>query len=127
MTLNSHFYWTYIFYISIFIDTNDVNSDSSFVPPFVYAVLGSSHTLAVGTVAACSLLIAETFGEELLKTDPNLYLHLIFTSAFVTGVFQFALGFFRLFILFLLCQIFFLSSKDQIYVLNKTRVCKCHA
>ncbi|KAL0681337.1 hypothetical protein Bca4012_048184 [Brassica carinata] len=69
---------------------------SSFVPPFVYAVLGSSHTLAVGTVAACSLLIAETFGEELLKTDPNLYLHLIFTSAFVTGVFQFALGFFRL-------------------------------
>ncbi|KAH0937218.1 hypothetical protein HID58_004679, partial [Brassica napus] len=71
-------------------------ADSSFVPPFVYAVLGSSHTLAVGTVAACSLLIAETFGEELLKTDPNLYLHLIFTSAFVTGVFQFALGFFRL-------------------------------
>ncbi|KAG2311839.1 hypothetical protein Bca52824_023396 [Brassica carinata] len=69
---------------------------SSFVPPFVYAVLGSSHTLAVGTVAACSLLIAETFGEELLKTDPNLYLHLIFTSAFITGVFQFALGFFRL-------------------------------
>ncbi|KAL0673013.1 hypothetical protein Bca4012_000994 [Brassica carinata] len=73
--------------------------DSSFVPPFVYAVLGSSNTLAVGTVAACSLLISETFGEDLLKKDPNLYLHLIFTSTFITGVFQFALGFFRLGIL----------------------------
>ncbi|CAN6975351.1 unnamed protein product [Brassica oleracea var. botrytis] len=72
---------------------------SSFVPPFVYAVLGSSNTLAVGTVAACSLLISETFGEDLLKKDPNLYLHLIFTSTFITGVFQFALGFFRLGIL----------------------------
>ncbi|ESQ41974.1 hypothetical protein EUTSA_v10012949mg [Eutrema salsugineum] len=72
---------------------------SSFVPPFVYAVLGSSNTLAVGTVAACSLLIAETFGEDMLKTDPNLYLHLIFTSTFITGIFQFALGFLRLGIL----------------------------
>ncbi|CAH8288666.1 unnamed protein product [Eruca vesicaria subsp. sativa] len=72
---------------------------SSFVPPFVYAMLGSSNTLAVGTVAACSLLISETFGEDLLKKDPNLYLHLIFTSTFITGVFQFALGFFRLGIL----------------------------
>ncbi|KAJ4908207.1 putative sulfate transporter 3.5 [Raphanus sativus] len=72
---------------------------SSFVPPFVYAVLGSSNTLAVGTVAACSLLISEIFGEDLLKKDPNLYLHLIFTSTFITGVFQFALGFFRLGIL----------------------------
>ncbi|CAN8300683.1 unnamed protein product [Cochlearia groenlandica] len=69
---------------------------SSFVPPFVYAVLGSSNTLAVGTVAACSLLISETFGEEMLHKNPTLYLHLIFTSTFITGVFQFALGFFRL-------------------------------
>ncbi|CAN8252364.1 unnamed protein product [Cochlearia groenlandica] len=72
---------------------------SSFVPPFVYALLGSSNNLAVGTVAACSLLIAETIGENISKEDPSLYLHLVFTATFITGVFQFALGFFRLGIL----------------------------
>ncbi|KAL1189207.1 putative sulfate transporter 3.5 [Cardamine amara subsp. amara] len=69
---------------------------SSFVPPFVYAVFGSSNNLAVGTVAACSLLISETFGEEMSKKNPALYLHLIFTATFITGLFQFALGFLRL-------------------------------
>ncbi|KFK26191.1 hypothetical protein AALP_AA8G214500 [Arabis alpina] len=72
---------------------------SSFVPPFVYAVFGSSNNLAVGTVAACSLLLAETIGEKMSKEDPELYLHLIFTATFITGVFQFALGFLRLGIL----------------------------
>ncbi|VVB17097.1 unnamed protein product [Arabis nemorensis] len=69
---------------------------SSFVPPFVYAVFGSSNNLAVGTVAACSLLIAETIGENMSKEKPDLYLHLVFTATFITGVFQFALGFLRL-------------------------------
>ncbi|CAE6110691.1 unnamed protein product [Arabidopsis arenosa] len=72
---------------------------SSFVPPFVYAVFGSSNNLAVGTVAACSLLIAETFGEEMSKNEPELYLHLIFTATLITGLFQFAMGFLRLGIL----------------------------
>ncbi|CAD5332170.1 unnamed protein product [Arabidopsis thaliana] len=72
---------------------------SSFVPPFVYAVFGSSNNLAVGTVAACSLLIAETFGEEMIKNEPELYLHLIFTATLITGLFQFAMGFLRLGIL----------------------------
>ncbi|KAF2304555.1 hypothetical protein GH714_033331 [Hevea brasiliensis] len=37
---------------------------SSFVPPLIYAVFGNSKHLAVGTVAACSLLIGNTIGEK---------------------------------------------------------------
>ncbi|XP_050225716.1 probable sulfate transporter 3.5 [Mercurialis annua] len=73
---------------------------SSFVPPFIYAVFGDSKHLAVGTVAACSLLIAETIGEKVsYDTEPTLYLHLVFTSAFFTGIFQTLLGLFRMGIL----------------------------
>nr|TKS13478.1 sulfate transporter [Populus alba] len=73
---------------------------SSFVPALVYAILGSSKHVAVGTVAACSLLIADTIGSKVSsKDDPTLYLHLVFTAAFITGVFQAALGFLRLGIL----------------------------
>ncbi|RVX11036.1 putative sulfate transporter 3.5 [Vitis vinifera] len=37
---------------------------SSFIPPFVYAVFGTSKYLAVGTIAASSLLIASTIKEK---------------------------------------------------------------
>jgi sulfate transporter 3 len=71
-------------------------ADSSFVPALVYAILGSSKHVAVGTVAACSLLIADTIGSKVSsKDDPTLYLHLVFTAAFITGVCQAALGFLR--------------------------------
>ncbi|XVE54300.1 hypothetical protein DITRI_Ditri03aG0069800 [Diplodiscus trichospermus] len=73
---------------------------SSFIPPLVYAIFGSSKHIAVGTVAACSLLIAETIGAKVSpKDDPTLYLHLVFTATFFTGIFQSALGFLRLGIL----------------------------
>ncbi|KAM7277226.1 hypothetical protein ACFE04_019092 [Oxalis oulophora] len=73
---------------------------SSFVPPLIYAVFGSSKHLAVGTVAACSLLIAATIGGMVSpKDDPELYLHLIYTATFFTGIFQLLLGLLRLGIL----------------------------
>ncbi|XP_004512962.1 probable sulfate transporter 3.5 [Cicer arietinum] len=73
---------------------------SSFVPPLVYAVFGSSRHMAVGTIAAASLLIGNTISSVVDPIeDPTLYLHLIFTTTFVTGVFQACLGFFRLGIL----------------------------
>ncbi|KAF2286887.1 hypothetical protein GH714_034877 [Hevea brasiliensis] len=73
---------------------------SSFVPPLIYAVFGNSKHLAVGTVAACSLLIANTIGEKVsFKDDPTLYLHLVFTATFFTGIFQTILGLLRLGIL----------------------------
>ncbi|GKV06566.1 hypothetical protein SLEP1_g18441 [Rubroshorea leprosula] len=73
---------------------------SSFVPPFVYAIFGTSKHLAVGTVAASSLLVAQTISSVVSsKDDPTLYLHLVFTATFITGIFQAALGFLRLGIL----------------------------
>lgn len=66
------------------------------MPPLIYALFGSSKHLAVGTVAAASLLIAATIGEKVSPTDdPTLYLHLVFTAAFITGVYQTLLGCFR--------------------------------
>lgn len=73
---------------------------SSFVPPFIYAIFGSSKNLAVGTVAACSLLIASTIGEKVSPTDnPSLYLNLVFTATLICGIIETALGVLRLGIL----------------------------
>ncbi|KAJ4969273.1 hypothetical protein NE237_015974 [Protea cynaroides] len=70
---------------------------SSFVPPLVYAMMGSSRDLAVGTLAVGSLLMASMLGGEVSATEqPKLYLHLAFTATFFAGVFQAALGFLRL-------------------------------
>lgn len=70
---------------------------SSFVPPLVYAIMGSSKDLAVGTVAVASLLIASFLGQEVnYNENPKLYLHLAFTATFFAGVFQASLGLLRL-------------------------------
>lgn len=70
---------------------------SSFVPPLLYAVFGSSNNLAVGTVAAASLLLASIIEAEVPpEENPQLYLQLFYTAAFFTGVIQTALGVFRL-------------------------------
>ncbi|KAF7813813.1 putative sulfate transporter 3.5 [Senna tora] len=73
---------------------------SSFVPPLVYAIFGSSRHVAVGTVAAASLLLYQTISSVVNpEDDPALYLHLVFTATFITGIFQTALGVLRLGIL----------------------------
>ncbi|GAA0146536.1 transporter [Lithospermum erythrorhizon] len=73
---------------------------SSFVPPLIYAVFGNSKHLAVGTVAACSLLIAQSLQEVVSPTDdPHLYMRMIYTATFISGVVQTLLGFLRLGIL----------------------------
>ncbi|CAN8254715.1 unnamed protein product [Cochlearia groenlandica] len=70
---------------------------SSFVPPLVYAVLGSSRDVAVGTVAVGSLLTGAMLSKEVdAEKFPKLYLHLAFTATFFAGVFEASLGFFRL-------------------------------
>lgn len=71
--------------------------DSSFVPPLVYAVMGSSRDLAVGTVAVGSLLTGSMLGDVVnANDDPKLYLHLAFTATLFAGLFEAALGIFRL-------------------------------
>ncbi|KAF7804728.1 sulfate transporter 3.1 [Senna tora] len=70
---------------------------SSFVPPLIYAMMGSSRDLAVGTVAVGSLLMASMLGRAVNPNDnPTLYLHLAFTATFFAGILQASLGFFRL-------------------------------
>ncbi|KAF5179095.1 Sulfate transporter 3.1 [Thalictrum thalictroides] len=70
---------------------------SSFIPPLVYAMMGSSRDLAVGTVAVASLLTASMLGKEVNPIEnPKLYLHLAFTATFFAGVLQLAFGFLRL-------------------------------
>ncbi|KAH9289283.1 hypothetical protein KI387_033400, partial [Taxus chinensis] len=70
---------------------------SSFVPPLIYAMLGSSRDLAVGTVAVVSLLIGSILAKEVSPIhNPELFLHLAFTATFFAGIFQASLGIFRL-------------------------------
>lgn len=73
------------------------NVDSSFVPPMVYAIMGSSKDLAVGTVAVASLLTAAMLGKEVSAVEnPKLYVHLAFTATFFAGLMQTCLGLLRL-------------------------------
>lgn len=66
------------------------------MPPLVYAMMGSSKDLAVGTVAVASLLIGSMLGAEVSATEnPALYLHLAFTATFFAGVIQASLGILR--------------------------------
>ncbi|ERN01554.1 sulfate transporter 3.1 [Amborella trichopoda] len=70
---------------------------SSFVPPLVYALMGSSKDLAVGTVAVGSLLLGSMLSKDVTPAEnPTLYLHLAFTATFFAGLFQTALGLIRL-------------------------------
>ncbi|CAA7057955.1 unnamed protein product [Microthlaspi erraticum] len=70
---------------------------SSFVPPLIYSVLGSSKHLAVGPVSIASLVMGSMLSESVSPTqDSILYLKLAFTSTFFAGVFQASLGLLRL-------------------------------
>ncbi|XP_057451355.1 probable sulfate transporter 3.4 [Lotus japonicus] len=70
---------------------------SSFVPPLVYSLLGSSKHLGVGPVSIASLVMGSMLSETVSFTqDPILYLQLAFTATFIAGLFQASLGILRL-------------------------------
>ncbi|XP_078440909.1 sulfate transporter 1;3 [Wolffia australiana] len=70
---------------------------SSFVPPLVYAAMGSSRDIAIGPVAVVSLLLATLLQKEIdPTTHPAEYKRLAFTATFFAGLTQAALGFLRL-------------------------------
>uniref|UniRef100_A0A0D9WAF5 STAS domain-containing protein n=1 Tax=Leersia perrieri TaxID=77586 RepID=A0A0D9WAF5_9ORYZ len=72
-------------------------TDSSFVPPMVYAVLGSSRDLAVGPVSIASLIMGSMLRQAVSPAaDPLLFLQLAFTSTFFAGLVQASLGILRL-------------------------------
>ncbi|KAK8366872.1 hypothetical protein V6Z12_A02G147600 [Gossypium hirsutum] len=70
---------------------------SSFVPPLMYSLLGSSRHLAVGPVSIASLVMGTMLSEKVSPVQhPTLYLKLAFTATFFAGLFQASLGFLRL-------------------------------
>lgn len=78
--------WHYVYLVS----------DSSFVPPLIYAAMGSSKDIAIGPVAVVSLLIGSLLQNEVdLVKNKEEYLRLAFTATFFAGITQAALGFLR--------------------------------
>lgn len=70
--------------------------DSSFVPPLIYAFMGSSRDIAIGPVAVVSLLLGTLVRKEFdPDPDQNEYLRLIFTATFFAGITQATLGVLR--------------------------------
>ncbi|EOY26712.1 Sulfate transporter 3,4 [Theobroma cacao] len=70
---------------------------SSFIPPLIYSVLGSSRHLAVGPVSIASLAMGTMLSESVSPVEePILYLKLAFTATFFAGLFQASLGLLRL-------------------------------
>ncbi|KAI3410269.1 STAS domain-containing protein [Psidium guajava] len=70
---------------------------SSFVPPLLYAVLGSSRDLAVGPVSIASLIMGSMLRQQVSPAEhPLLFLQLAFSSTFFAGLFQASLGLLRL-------------------------------
>ncbi|GAV59285.1 Sulfate_transp domain-containing protein/STAS domain-containing protein/Sulfate_tra_GLY domain-containing protein [Cephalotus follicularis] len=70
---------------------------SSFVPPLVYAFMGSSRDIAIGPVAVVSLLLGTLLQNEIDPlTHQAEYLRLTFTATFFAGITQATLGIFRL-------------------------------
>lgn len=68
---------------------------ASILPLFLYGILGSSRTLAVGPVAIVSLLVANGVGSLAPQGSAD-YLQLALTLALLVGLIQLALGLFRL-------------------------------
>jgi SulP family sulfate permease len=66
---------------------------SALIPQVVYAFLGTSRQLAVGPVAMDSLLVASIVSA--LAANPDHYIDLAITLAFMMGALQFILGMLR--------------------------------
>ncbi|KAG5525989.1 hypothetical protein RHGRI_032321 [Rhododendron griersonianum] len=69
---------------------------SSFVPPLVYAFMGSSRDIAIGPVAVVSLLLGTLLQKEIDPSNKVDYQRLAFTATFFAGITQATLGVLRL-------------------------------
>ncbi|KAH7834389.1 hypothetical protein Vadar_015490 [Vaccinium darrowii] len=69
---------------------------SSFVPPLVYAFMGSSRDIAIGPVAVVSLLLGTLLQKEIDPSNKVEYRRLAFTATFFAGITQATLGVLRL-------------------------------
>jgi len=74
-----------------------MTDSSSFVPPLIYPLMGSSRDIAMGPVAVVPLMLGTLMQNEIdPKKHPLEYRRLAFTATFFAGITQAALGFFRL-------------------------------
>lgn len=73
-------------------------TDTSVVPPLIYAVMGSSRDIAIGPVAVVSLLLSSLV-QNVADPDanPDAYRNIVFTVTLFAGIFQAAFGVFRWF------------------------------
>ena len=69
--------------------------DSDFVPPLIYASMGSSRHIVIGPVSLVSLMLGNMLLNEIDPSDKHAYRRLAFTATFFAGITQFALGFLR--------------------------------
>ncbi|GAA0170439.1 transporter [Lithospermum erythrorhizon] len=70
---------------------------SSFVPPLIYALMGSSRDIAIGPVAVVSLLLGTLLQNEIDPVKHAVeYQKLAFTATFFAGITQASLGILRL-------------------------------
>ncbi|XP_074309075.1 sulfate transporter 1.2-like [Silene latifolia] len=70
---------------------------SSFVPPLIYAAMGSSRSLAIGPVAVVSIMMGNFLQKEYDPvTQADEYRRLAFTTTFFAGITLAALGSLRL-------------------------------
>eukprot|EP00245_Coleochaete_scutata_P012482 TRINITY_DN4844_c0_g2_i1.p1 TRINITY_DN4844_c0_g2~~TRINITY_DN4844_c0_g2_i1.p1 ORF type:complete len:671 (+),score=150.34 TRINITY_DN4844_c0_g2_i1:423-2435(+) len=74
-----------------------VGLHTSFVPPLIYAVFGSSRHIAIGPVAVVSLLLGSELSKVYSSSEkPNEYYDLALTSTFFAGIIQLGLGVLRI-------------------------------
>jgi len=69
----------------------EVGLYASMAPPIIYAIFGSSRTLAVGPVAVASLMVAAALGNYVAQ-GPAAYLEGAFIISLEVGLILFALG-----------------------------------
>lgn len=73
-----------------------LHSDTSVVPPLIYAFMGTSREIAIGPVAVVSLLLSSMIQKlEDPEANPVAYTRLVLTVTFFAGLFQAAFGFLR--------------------------------
>lgn len=72
-------------------------SDTSVIPPLIYAVMGTSREIAIGPVAVVSLLLSSMIQKvQDPESNPAAYRNLVLTTTFFAGIFQASFGLFRL-------------------------------
>ncbi|KAK7410552.1 hypothetical protein VNO78_01409 [Psophocarpus tetragonolobus] len=70
---------------------------TSFVPPLIYALMGSSREIAIGPVAVVSLLLSSLVPKVVdPAVDPDGYRNVVFTVTLFAGIFQATFGICRL-------------------------------